>query len=164
MISWPLRQRSRGGERPRAGNQFIAEAGARDEPPIGAEIHNPGIRWDLMMVVFLRLMATVWLIRSIGYWAVILGFGDLPLIEESRLRQGIIVAFALLDCVAAVGIWLLAPWGKSLWVFVLAAEIVLGLTGFGRTVGYAGAVAAMMALFFFFVLAFAARSRYLGKL
>lgn len=168
MISWPVRfwpsgWRGGKGDPARARSDFIIDPGARDEPPIGAEIHNPGIRWDMMMVVFLRLMAAVWLFRAIGYWGLVLGFGDLPLVEESRLRQALIVGFALIDCVAAVGIWLLAPWGKSLWVFVLVAEIALGITGSGAMIGFPGAAGSAMALFFFFVLTFAVKSRYLGK-
>lgn len=143
--------------------EFIAAAGARDDPPIGAEIHNPGIRWDLMMVVFLRFMAAVWLIKGIGFWAIVMGLGDLPLAEESQLRQALIVGFALVDCVAAVGIWLLSPWGKSLWVFLLVAEIAMGLAGLGNLIGTASSSGAALALFFFFVLAFAVRNRHLGK-
>lgn len=150
-------------EKRKSATEFVAGAGARDDPPIGAEIHNPGIRWDLMMVIFLRFMAAVWLIKGIGFWAIVMGLGDLPLAEESQLRKALIVGFALVDCVAAVGIWLLSPWGKSLWVFLLVAEIALGLAGIGNLIGTAASSGAALALFFFFVLAFAVRSRHLGK-
>lgn len=140
----------------------VFQAGWEDEPPIGEEIDNPGIRWDLMMVLFLRLTAAVWLVKGIGYWGVILGFGDAPFIEESRLRQGLIVTLALVDSAAAVGLWLVSPWGKSLWVFVAVTELALALTGIGRLLGQSAAWGIGLALFFFFVLAFAVRRRHLG--
>ncbi len=78
------------------------------------------------------------------------------------MRQAIIIGFALVNCVAAVGLWLVAPWGKSLWVFAVMVEIVLGLTGFGNAVGMTSASGAGLALFFFFILAYAVRKRHLG--
>ncbi|MCZ8258994.1 MAG: hypothetical protein O9333_02545 [Beijerinckiaceae bacterium] len=146
----------------RRAQDLVIEPGSRDEPPIGAEMDNPGIRWDLMYVLFLRLTAAIWLLKGIAFWALILGLGDIPLTDESRARQVIIIGFSLIDCVAAIGLWLVAPWGKSLWVFAVVAEIVLGITGFGNAVGVTSASGAGLALFFFFVLAFAVRRRQLG--
>lgn len=146
----------------KVGGDLVIEPGSRDEPPIGAEIHNPGIRWDVMFVLFLRLIAVVWLAKGISFWAVLMGLGDLPFTEESRLRQALIVAFALVDCAAAVGLWLISPWGKSLWVFVVVAEIALGVTHFGHAVGLTSASGSLLALFCFFVLAFAVKRRHLG--
>ncbi len=109
--------------------EFVIEPGGRDEPPIGGELKASGVRWDLMMTLFLRLAAAICMIKGIGFWMLILGLGDLPLAEEPRLRQAIIVAFALLNCSAAVGLWLLATWGTSLWLFLSTIEFVLGVTG-----------------------------------
>jgi len=151
------------GEEKLAPVDLVVEAGSQDEPPIGAEVINPGIRWELMYVLFLRMMAGIWLLKAVGYWAMIIGLGDLPFNEESRIRQGLTVGFALLDSAAAVGIWLVAPWGKSLWVFVVVFEILLGLSRAGHAVGLVSATGSMLSLFSFFVLAYAVRSRQLGK-
>ena len=136
---------------------FVIEPGAEDEPPIGAEVRSFGIRWDLLSTLLLRLMAAVWMLKGIGYWALILGLGDLPLEEESRLRQAVIVTFALLDCAAAVGLWLLTPWGKSVWLFVALTEIGLGLTGSARVVGLTSVIGASLAVFTFLAVAFVER-------
>lgn len=134
--------------------------GAADEPPIGAEINQPGIRWDLIMVVFLRLTATIWMIKAIGFWMLVLGLGDVSLADERRLRQAFIVGFAMLDCSAAVGLWLLSPWGKSLWLFVALAELALGASGYTGLVNSASALGAALSILGFFVLSFAvARQR-----
>jgi hypothetical protein len=153
---WPVRPATR-----RNGDAII-EPGSRDEPPIGAEIHNPGIRWDLMFVLFLRMTAGIWLMKGIAFWGLLMGLGDLPFAEESRLRQALIITFALLDCAAAVGLWLVSPWGKSLWVFIAVSEIALGITDVGHAVGLTSATGSLLALFFFFILAFAVRRRHLG--
>jgi hypothetical protein len=149
-------------ERRKAASALVIEPGGQDEPPIGVEIRNPGIRWDLMMVLFLRLIAAVWLMKGVAFWALILGLGEVPFIEETRLRQALIVGFALTDCAAAVGLWLLSPWGKSLWVFVVVVEIALGVSEVGNAVGLTSATGSGLALFFFFVLAFALRRRQRG--
>lgn len=146
----------------RGAKNLVIEPGSQDEPPIGAELDNPGIRWDLMYLLFCRLTAGIWLVKGIAFWALVLGLGDIALNDESRARQVIIIGFALVDCVAAIGLWLIAPWGKSLWVFAVVAEITLGLTGFGNAVGMTSASGAGLALFVFFVLAFAVRKRRLG--
>ncbi|CAN1513738.1 hypothetical protein MCEMSEM23_00867 [Rhabdaerophilaceae bacterium] len=135
-------------------SEFVIEPGSRDEPPIGAELRAAGVRWDFIMAVFLRLAAVVAMLKGIGFWMLILGLGDLPLVEEPRLRQAIIVAFALLSCSAAVGLWLLATWGTSLWLFLATIELVLGISGFARSVGLMTAVGAGVMIGAFFVLTF----------
>lgn len=162
MASFPLGKKTGRPETRRSPGALVIEPGSRDDPPIGAEIHNPGIRWDLMFVLFLRFTSVVWLFKGIGFWALVMGLGDLPLGEESRLRQALIIGFALVDCAAAVGLWLISPWGKSLWVFVVVTEIALGVSGFGNAVGLTSASGSGLALFSFFVLAFAVRRRHLG--
>lgn len=142
---------------------LIIEPGGRDMPPIGAQIDKPGIRWDAMYNLFLRLIALVWLFKGLAYWAIVLGLGDVPFTEETPLRQALMVGLALLDCSAAVGIWLLSPWGKSLWVFVAVTEALLGAGRVGGVLSPQAAAGAALCLFFFFVLAFALRQRQLGK-
>lgn len=142
----------------------VTDAGARDEPPIGAEIHNPGIRWDMLLALFLRLMGAVWLLRGISFWALVLGLGEVPLAEEARLRQAFIIAFALIDCVAGVGIWLNSPWGKSLWIFLLVVEMAIGAVGMTGLISPRTAIASGSAMAMFFILTYAVRARYRGKI
>lgn len=160
MSRWFGRKSSR--REDRRALDLVIEPGSRDEPPIGAEMDNPGIRWDLMYVLYLRLTAAIWLFKGIAFWALVLGLGDLALNDESRARQVIIIGFALINCVAGVGLWLVAPWGKSLWVFAVVVEIVLGVTDYGGAVGVTSASGAAVALFVFFVLTYAVRKRQLG--
>ena len=149
-------------ERRKARRDLVIEPGSHDDPPIGAEIHSPGIRWDVMYVLYVRLIALVWLIKGIAFWGLVIGLGEVALPEETRLRQALIIGFALLDSAAAVGLWLVSPWGSSLWVFVAVAEIALGVSGFASAIGLTSATGSGLALFFYFILAFALRRRQLG--
>lgn len=154
------RNPSTGSKITEATGEFVIEPGGQDEPPIGGENDKDGIRWEMVMSLFLRLCAAVWMIKGIGFWMLVLGMGDLPLSEERRLRQALIVGFAILDCSASVGLWLLTPWGKSLWLFVAFAEIVLGLWGGSGTIGLFAATSAILMVFCFFVLSFVMGKRH----
>ncbi len=76
-------------------------------------------RWPFWLVVFLRVMAGLSLLKGLYHWAVICGFG-------ARLHGGFetypapyqvaTVFFGVIDLVAAVGLWLAAPWGAVIWL------------------------------------------------
>jgi hypothetical protein len=80
-------------------------------------------RWRVVLVWFLRLLSAFWLAKGLTAWAVIFGLPGTPQPPfENRLLsyQAIIVYFAVIDLVAAVGLWLTSTWGGVLWL--LAAE------------------------------------------
>lgn len=133
------------------------DAGGYDEPPIGSAPQDDDVRWEFIFSVFLRLIAIIWMLKGFTNWALILGLGDLPLVEETPLRQAIIIGFAILNCSAAVGLWLLTPWGKSLWAFLAIVEVVLGTTGYGQSVSMVAASATFFITLLFLMLSFAVR-------
>ena len=88
-----------------------------------------GVRWDLCLAWFLRLTALIWLARGVLNWAQIIGvdaaarlFADLPLGE-----QVLTSAYAVLDCVAAVGLWVLGFWGVVIWLALIGADLVIAV-------------------------------------
>lgn len=86
-------------------------------------------RWRSALVWFLRLLSAFWLAKGLLAWAVIFGLGaqaDPPF--EARLLsfQAIIVYFAVLDLVAAVGLWLTSTWGGVLWLLATLSQLLLG--------------------------------------
>ena len=137
----------------------IVEPGTQDDPPIGADLRAAGIRWDMVMSLFMRMIAAVWMLKGLMFWAVIIGFGDLPLNEETRLKQAAIVLFALINCTAAVGLWLLATWGRSVWLIALAIEIGVGMFGGPRLVGLVSPFSAFFVGSCYFALVFAFRKQ-----
>ena len=75
--------------------------------------------WTEVLVLFLRGMAVVSLIKGLFHWSQILSIGASAgqgFETRSIAWQTSTVFFAVLDLVAAVGLWLAAPWGAVIWL------------------------------------------------
>ena len=86
-------------------------------------------RWRRLLVWFLRLLSAFWLAKGLTAWAVIFGLPGNPQPPfENRLLsyQAIIVYFAVIDLVAAVGLWLTSTWGGVLWLLAAISQMLLG--------------------------------------
>jgi uncharacterized membrane protein (DUF2068 family) len=82
-------------------------------------------------VLFLRLMAAVSMIKGLYHWAQVCGVGagaDGGFEGHTVAWQAATVFFAVLDLVAAVGLWLAAAWGAVVWltsvVSMAAVELI----------------------------------------
>jgi hypothetical protein len=86
--------------------------------PVKASGASPG-SWTEHLVLFLRLMAAVSLIKGLYHWGQICSIG-MPADQAFQTRglawQAATVFFAVLDLVAAVGLWLAAAWGAVVWL------------------------------------------------
>jgi hypothetical protein len=75
--------------------------------------------WTEYLVLFLRIMAAVSLVKGLYHWAQVCGVGA-PADEGFEVHaiswQAATVFFAVLDLVAAVGLWLAAAWGAVVWL------------------------------------------------
>ncbi|MBD9371767.1 hypothetical protein IB238_03810 [Rhizobium sp. ARZ01] len=83
---------------------------------------------DTLFLLFLRLMAVVCLWFALQYWAMLTGFslggrGRFDLLPPAWKAAA--TALAVMYPVAAVGLWLLAPWGAVVWVLAAATEIAM---------------------------------------
>lgn len=83
-------------------------------------------RWTRVLILFLRLLALVCLVRGLWEWSRILGFlGPEDAFETApAMAQVLMALFAVLSCVAAVGLWLTSAWGAVLWLAVTLAEMI----------------------------------------
>src|ERR1700686_5763994 len=75
--------------------------------------------WTEYLVLFLRLMAAVSLVKGLYHWAQVCGVGAGPddgFLARSVAWRSATVFFAVLDLVAAVGLWLAAAWGAVVWL------------------------------------------------
>jgi uncharacterized membrane protein (DUF2068 family) len=84
--------------------------------------------WTVYLVVFLRIMAVVSLIKGLYHWAVVCGIGapaDGGFEVHTLAFQAATVLFAVLDLVAAVGLWLAAPWGAVVWLTSVVSMAVV---------------------------------------
>jgi hypothetical protein len=103
----------------------------------GAEETKQG-RWTSRLVVFLRVMACLSMLKGLYHWAVVCGLlGPEGGFEAQPLPwQTATVFFAVLDLVAAVGLWLAAAWGAVVWltaaVSMAAVEVIFPQVYGGR--------------------------------
>jgi hypothetical protein len=79
----------------------------------------PREQWTSWLVMFLRVMAGLALIEGLYHWGIVCGIGA-PSPEGFEAYtlpfQSATVFFAVIDLVAAVGLWLAAPWGAVVWL------------------------------------------------
>ena len=98
-------------------------------------------KWSGALTWFMRTVAWVWVFKGLFNWAVVIGisprFGDFVMLPHHV--QGMIVFFAAADLLAAVGVWLAAPWGGALWQLCAVIEAISPLFGargaFGDALG-----------------------------
>jgi uncharacterized membrane protein (DUF2068 family) len=75
--------------------------------------------WTEYLVLFLRIMAGLSMIKGLYHWSQVCGIGVAPdqaFDSHSIAWQTATVFFAVLDLVAAVGLWLAAAWGAVVWL------------------------------------------------
>jgi fatty acid desaturase len=74
--------------------------------------------WTRRLVLFLRIMAVISMLQGLYHWAQVTGFvgGEDDAFEVQPLAwQTATVYFAVIELVAAVGMWLATPWGAVVW-------------------------------------------------
>jgi len=82
--------------------------------------------WSQRLVLFLRVMAGLALIKGLYHWSVVGGFiGEASFENYAVPYQTATVFFAVIDLVAAVGLWLAAPWGAVVWLTAMISMIAV---------------------------------------
>jgi hypothetical protein len=98
---------------------IISDHGRALEPVHAGEERQTEGRWTARLVIFLRVMAALSLMKGLYHWSIVCGIGDGPdaTFETAPLPwQAATVFFAVIDLVAAVGLWLTAAWGAVVWL------------------------------------------------
>ena len=79
-------------------------------------------RWGMLLVLFMRIVAVLWVYQGLVQWHVILS-AEQSIFDVLPVQTTIaVVFFAVLDLLAAVGMWLAAPWGGVLWLLTAVAQ------------------------------------------
>ena len=88
------------------------------EPVHADEPETQEARWTGRLVIFLRVMAVFSITKGLYHWAIVCGFtGPQDGFEyQPTPWQTATVFFAVIDLVAAVGLWLAAAWGAVVWL------------------------------------------------
>ena len=86
--------------------------------------------WTGRLVLFLRVMAVLSMIKGLHHWAEITGFiggEDRAFENQTTQWQTATVYFAVIELVAAVGLWLATPWGAVVWLTTIVSTAVIEL-------------------------------------
>jgi len=85
-------------------------------------------RWTRRLVLFLRVMAGLSMLKGLYHWSRVCGIGvdaNDAFQYHSIAWQSATVFFAVIDLVAAVGLWLAAAWGAVIWLTAVASMLAL---------------------------------------
>lgn len=108
---------------PREANGFAAAITA------GATETGDGV-WTRRLVIFLRVMAVLAIAKGLYHWAQVTGFvgGEDDAFENQPMSwQAATIYFAVIELVAAVGLWLATPWGAVVWLTSVVSMAVIEL-------------------------------------
>jgi len=86
--------------------------------------------WTRRLVLFLRIMAVLSVAKGLYHWAQVTGFiggEDEAFENQSMAWQTATVYFAVIELVAAVGLWLATPWGAVVWLTTVVSMAVIEL-------------------------------------
>ena len=107
----------------------LANRDARSlEPVLEPEDEQDVGRWTRWLVLFLRVMAGVSMLKGLYHWSRVCGIGAGPnegFEFHSIAWQTATVFFAVIDLVAAVGLWLAAAWGAVIWLTAVASMLAV---------------------------------------
>jgi len=107
---------------------ILAEGARTLEPVQAGQGAAPAEKWTARLVLFLRLMAAISLVKGLYHWAVVCGI-DAPtaggFADYSTPYEVATAFFAVIDLVAAIGLWLAAPWGAVVWLTSVISMITV---------------------------------------
>src|SRR5262249_400951 len=86
--------------------------------------------WTRRLVLFLRGMAVISILKGLYHWAQVTGLsgGEEEAFEnQSMAWQTATIYFAVIELVAAVGLWLATPWGAVVWLTTVVSMAVIEL-------------------------------------
>jgi hypothetical protein len=110
-------------------NEPLMTDEAQGLEPVHEQTGEPAIgRWTWRLVVFLRIMAAVSMLKGLYHWSRVcgIGVGERELFAyQSIAWQVATVFFAVIDLVAAVGLWLATAWGAVIWLMSVASILAL---------------------------------------
>lgn len=98
-------------------NPIISHPGHTLEP-VHAAVQQTAGRWTKALVVFLRVVSVLALLKGLYHWTLVCGIigPEQGFLAQSLPWQTATVFFAVIDLVAAVGLWLLTAWGAVVWL------------------------------------------------
>jgi hypothetical protein len=87
------------------------------------------LRWNVVLVWYMRLLGLVWIAKGLSFWAIVVGAGTVvPSFEDREIAyQATVIYFSVIDLVAAVGLWLTTTWGGVVWLLAVMSHLILAM-------------------------------------
>jgi fatty acid desaturase len=107
-----------------------------DRPDLGPDALASGLTdtthdvWTRRLVLFLRAMAVLSMGQGLHHWGLVTGFiggGDEAFEVQTLAWQTATIYFAVIELVAAIGLWLATPWGAVIWLTTVVSTAVIEL-------------------------------------
>ena len=101
----------------------------RNAPARGLFFNLRSAGWTDRLVFYLRIMAITSMLKGLYHWAAVCGIIGEEGGFEAHIQawQATTVFFSVIDLVAAVGLWLVAPWGAVVWLTSTVTMIMVQL-------------------------------------
>ncbi len=137
--------------------ELVDRSPAKPDGRLSAVIQTVG--WGTALLWYMRTLAWVWVGKGLFHWAIILGvfpgFGNFATLALPL--QATIIAFACFDLLAAVGLWLAAPWGGAIWLLCAVIEAASPVMSPGAAaIGYFAALLNVVLVSGYFLLSWRA--------
>ncbi len=126
--------------------------------PIDATLGPAGARmplWQSRVILYLRCLAGFLMVKTVYSWTLICGVwdGDMSRFEMISLAaKSAVIWAAIMNPVAAVGLWLGASWGVVLWLVTAMVQILINASapeGVGRLMIVAAIETVLVAIYAF---------------
>jgi hypothetical protein len=94
--------------------------------PAAERRRRASLRWAIMLVVYMRTLAVLWMLLGLVQWSnLLLPAGPTVALPEKVDTTSAILA--VIDVTAAAGLWLANPWGGVLWLVTAFGEALAAL-------------------------------------
>ncbi|MDF2117066.1 DUF6163 family protein [Roseiarcaceae bacterium H3SJ34-1] len=94
--------------------------------PAAERRRRASLRWAIMLVVYMRALAVLWMLLGLVQWSnLLLPAGPTVALPEKIDTTSAILA--VIDVTAAAGLWLANPWGGVLWLVTAFGESLAAL-------------------------------------
>ena len=82
-------------------------------------------RHGMLLVIFMRLVALLWIVEGLSEWADVLMDGSGTILPDASTQKIVaVIFFCILDLVAAIGLWLATPWGGVVWIISVGGQFL----------------------------------------
>ena len=104
--------------------------------PVASVVQDRTVnRYEALLGYYMSALSVVMMLFGLGQWAIIIGIipGAGGTFEAMTVEWKILTMhMAVVDLIAAVGLWMRVPWGAVVWIYAAVSEIVFHTLFIGK--------------------------------